>query len=1141
MLRKIGIIFGILLLTVALLLGVWYETKTNGWPMWVGVSIVAGVIGVILFVVWLRRHLLRSNEKAFVKRVIAQEGDAIFATQDESSLLINDLESQWQKSISTLYSSKLNNRQNSIYALPWFLVIGESGAGKTSMLKNSRLSSPVTDVEASAQYSGTKNCDWWFFEDAIILDTAGRYSVPVEEKKDNAEWERFLSLLSKYRKKEPLNGLVITISVERLLENDKDIIQADALSIRKRVNQLMITIGAKFPVYLMVTKMDQIYGFTDFCESLPEALQTQAMGFLNETSNQHWDEVIDEALFVVKKQVSELQLRSVEKQAQKSKEILLFTKEFDQIAPALKDFSQIVFGDNPYQKIPLLRGVYFSSALSDGSSSSAFLSTYDLPQTTSVPQNRAYFITDFFKTILPSDRNIYTPIKEYLKWQQRNYKIALGAWSFIFASCVGIYSYSYIQNVTIISDVKEVKTNLPDFEKMDLTSRILALDELRLNILKIEELSENMMLPFLKFKQSCQAEDELKELYLKIFYDIVYRKYRYNIQTSIENITHKTLSKDVVSYIGFLIDSISISKQTQQHVKDIKLSQHYFSWLKNVLRVDAPKMDMSVALLFMNEYIAYQVWSDSAHHQELIKDFQMLITSTIDRKGESLHWLTDEGVSQTQLLRINDFFEGVNLTVPEGFPMVSGSLIEEGRQNLLSNIKVLVDEIPQNKRFQNNLSLFWVWYDERFYYRWKNFMVALTRAEQLLKPHNQEQLLYSMTSDKNPYFKLIHRMAKEFKAYKSIEKTPEWSKLVIELDTIMSMAENMRNSKNSLLSKMADEKNTLLAKVDQETYVRQIKSATILSKYLDELSKLSVVVDSGESVVVISNFFSNTKPSEKASASLSALQEQYKKFIHSLPSYSNSKFVYKLLRAPESYIINYCMDQLDESLNEEWENSVLGAIPLSGNKNLLMSLFDKKQGLVWKYVDGPLKPFLQRNRFGYHVKKVSGYHLHIKPLFLRYINSGINLVGAYEPKYDIMIQTLPFNVNSKADVKPDYINLHLQCVQSDYLLKNENYRLSKVFSWVPGKCGDLVLTFGFKDFKITKSYQGENGFLYFLKDFRSGTKVFNRKDFDIKVPELQQYNIKYVKVSYNISHEGQILKLLDQTPYNVPQKVVSSK
>ena len=79
-----------------------------------------------------------------------------------------------------LRDSYLRKRGNPLYALPWYLVIGESGSGKTSAIKNARLSSPLSEIARSAGIAATANFDWWFFEEAIILDSAGRYTIPVD-------------------------------------------------------------------------------------------------------------------------------------------------------------------------------------------------------------------------------------------------------------------------------------------------------------------------------------------------------------------------------------------------------------------------------------------------------------------------------------------------------------------------------------------------------------------------------------------------------------------------------------------------------------------------------------------------------------------------------------------------------------------------------------------------------------------------------------------------------------------------------------------------------------------------------------------------------------------------------------------------
>ena len=1135
----------IFLLFFGLVVGTaWYLTNMYHLAVWVGALMVVGVFGLLLAIVFVRRYLLRNNERKFVQRVIAQEGSAIFSSREDNQLFIDDLEKQWENSIKRLYGSKLNGRTNPIYALPWILVIGESGAGKTSLIKNSRLSSALTDVEESAQYSGTKNCDWWFFEDAIILDTAGRYTIPVDEKRDNAEWERFLSLLAKYRKKEPLNGMVIAISAEQLLENDKDIIQTEALNIRKRINQLMVSVGAKFPVYVMVTKMDKMYGFTQFCNTFSEEHQRQAMGYLNESLNQHWDEVIAEGIDYIQSKIRFLELFAIEKGVEESKELLLFSKEFDQLTPALKDFSKIVFGDNPYQKIPMLRGLYFSSALNDGESSSQFLSDFNLSQEKKPAENRAYFISDFFKIILPNDRNIFMPIKEYLVWQRRNYKIAVFAWLLMFMPLVGIYTYAYLENIKIINDVNYIKTYDRDFQAMDLTARVVSLDKLRLDILKIEELNNNTLLPFLQYNQSKKAEKKLKELFHENFYNYLYKDFALKINNSVNKITDKTASNEVVSYIGFSIDTLNVLKQALQAKEDIEVSKRFSEWIKDLLFKEESKIDSSVSMLFVNDYIAFQKWNEnSGIIKEQIEIFEDLIALIVEKKGSNLHWLVDESVSQTPTIKISDFFDGINDKALRDFPLISGSLTKKGRDNLVENITILEKEMNNSSKFQKELLSFWKWYDKIFYDRWKHFAIKFGNVSHSIKSRDKEHLLYSMTSSENPYFNFIHTMATELKAYNSKSKAPSWAELVIELDNIMSIASNIRHAKNSLLAKVGKETNQLLANAEEKvnTHIGEIdiKNAMLFNKYVEDLMKLSMVIDSKKSRVLLSEFFSTSEDQTTLSPSFSEFQNHYEQFKHSNRYYKNSSFIYKIVSGPKNYIINYSIKSMENILNREWENMVLGSIPLSTDHNLLMSLFNKDKGLVWKYVNEKLDPFVTLNQYGYHIKKVAGFELDIKPSFLRYLNSGINLLSIYKPYYNVEITTLPFDMNEKAKIESEYVTLRLTCAKNDFVLENNNYKLSKVFSWKPDSCGDTVLSFGFKNFKVTKTYKGSNGFLYFLKDFKDGTHKFTKKDFDSSVPELKEYSIEWIKLTYNIEAKGSILKLLDKTPYHIPKKVTA--
>ncbi|MCL7708182.1 hypothetical protein M8368_32950, partial [Enterobacter kobei] len=82
---------------------------------------------------------------------------------------------------------------------------------------NSGLQFPLADrfgKTALRGIGGTRNCDWWFTNEAVLLDTAGRYTTQESEQaQDAGEWLSFVDLLRKYRRRQPINGVIITISV----------------------------------------------------------------------------------------------------------------------------------------------------------------------------------------------------------------------------------------------------------------------------------------------------------------------------------------------------------------------------------------------------------------------------------------------------------------------------------------------------------------------------------------------------------------------------------------------------------------------------------------------------------------------------------------------------------------------------------------------------------------------------------------------------------------------------------------------------------------------------------------------------------------------------------------------------------------
>lgn len=72
-----------------------------------------------------------------------------------------------KESIQLIRKSKLGDKKGNaaLYELPWYMVIGNPAAGKSSAIYNSGLKFPFEETHqkmVSAGLSGTRNCDWFF-------------------------------------------------------------------------------------------------------------------------------------------------------------------------------------------------------------------------------------------------------------------------------------------------------------------------------------------------------------------------------------------------------------------------------------------------------------------------------------------------------------------------------------------------------------------------------------------------------------------------------------------------------------------------------------------------------------------------------------------------------------------------------------------------------------------------------------------------------------------------------------------------------------------------------------------------------------------------------------------------------------------
>jgi hypothetical protein len=377
--------------------------------------VVAGILLLVTILVYLIWWLVQKRmEKKFVDGMVGQaEDDASRATVSRREE-IEDLVAQWKDAVKLLRQSS-GKGGNVLKNLPWFMIIGEPQSGKSTILRNSGLDFPIGDA-AIRGIGGTKNCDWWFANEGIVLDTAGRYAFEVQNAPDRAEWDRFLGLLKRTRKNKTINALLVTIPTDTLLRMNEDELRFYSQHLRGKINDLITRLGIVFPVYLIVTKSDLVEGFVDFFQRYPASRVREAVGrTIADARSSAGLQAACKTLDDLYDRLCSMSLRLMVEgdTGAPSQPYLLFPEEFRNLTERLKALITDLLRENIYMENPLFRGIYFTSGTQEGRTiATAFAQVADNLQldseilTTLYDAERAkrtYFVRDLLSQLLIED------------------------------------------------------------------------------------------------------------------------------------------------------------------------------------------------------------------------------------------------------------------------------------------------------------------------------------------------------------------------------------------------------------------------------------------------------------------------------------------------------------------------------------------------------------------------------------------------------------------------------------------------------------------------------------------------------------------------------------------------------------------
>lgn len=298
-----------------------------------------------------------------------------------------------------------------LYDLPWYVLIGPPGSGKTTALRHSGLHFPLDEENEDALHGvgGTRLCDWWFADEAVLLDTAGRYTTQDSDRAtDRAGWLGFLDALRKARPRQPINGVIVMISVLDIVGGSPELRSAHARQIRQRINELTDRLGVRIPVYLLFNKIDRLIGFDMFFDDLDATGRAQVWGmtFPLDGGAASFDSEFSLLLRQLDRRLID---RLQDERAPERRAILSgFPLQVASLAAPLSAFIETAFRDSRLDTAPFLRGVYLTSATQMGAPldrlSGALARSFGIDQkrtgSANAVRGRAYFLSRLMREVV---------------------------------------------------------------------------------------------------------------------------------------------------------------------------------------------------------------------------------------------------------------------------------------------------------------------------------------------------------------------------------------------------------------------------------------------------------------------------------------------------------------------------------------------------------------------------------------------------------------------------------------------------------------------------------------------------------------------------------------------------------------------
>ena len=1166
----------------------WWRLGRSGttWVWWALTLIVAGgiiaaIVGSVM-AVW--GFMPRYLERRFLARL--HSGDER-APESEGEASYRELRDKMLEAIRTIEMSPDLRKKGglALYTVPWYLLLGAGRSGKTALLQGVASSFAPFAHPFSNSDSPTQNCDWWFFNTAIILDTTGRYALPTQAERDSAEWYRLLRLLRDHRGLLPINGLMTTVAADTLVSKRPEELRLDAAELRKRIDEAIRELGVNFPIYLLVTKCDLLEGFTEFFACLPEQTLRQVFGHVNDTQLQAENEQAQvtsmlrfesksEGIVERLKQVR-LSIFNEEKlpPATLRQKIFCFPEEFRALQQPLRTFVETLLADNPFQHRPFFRGLFFTSAQQQGTPSS-FLRRqlhFDSPTRPVERGTKPYFLHDLFAVVLRRDQPLARRTRRAIRIGLFKHLFGLGgAVAFCILFLILLFQ-AFRSDQAIHASVNQEACDpaggrqgaRPFLEQAEGCRQVVQA--------LIDQDNQRFVWSKLIFNRSGRLADRLRRRYVEKFASEVLTP----LDTGIDQ--HLIAGPEAIPLVLLLVKRTELINRCLSAFGcpdpiDDDLRPEYQRMLDPGGRLSpAPGQ---VAML-QNTYETYLHWSS-----ESLEPLRREQEAHADRLRR---WFGSKQFAPRQiLLWANQAYAPVtSQTFWEGFPpadgkralQVDGAYTEAAwKQSILPFLRRVGEAVPE---VESLLSDFQARYRAQYFEQWERFVAEFPRSELPWSRTREHRRLLAvkLLEANSPYNRVLDV------AYNHLKPLLPTALPMESSPTDVAEGNPSQQPPHLLLrvwrtvsqfwgkggKKEAHEERSVATAIDEPTIPawarvlqRYIKSDG-RKLYLESLKQIreQLTGDSAleKSFQLAQAGFKEGTPTDKSTHPvlrarwiISQIREK-----QGSGAESEDKAFWPLLERPVSIAWKVILEGTGEFLQKSWAENVVA--PTKGLSKLEQAnILYGPQGKVRQFVNQFVSPFLADNES--RPVRILGEEVTLPPNILGALQEAKQLGPILELKTPQRVRVDAARdsaIDSHTSLLEDKTEFLLECEAKSFKINNRSKDRSEASTtvfWSSEGCGDVTISVYVScgkacveraaavgipvpeasALRIVKRYPGQAGFLQFIRDFRGGSQAFGMSDLPEAEEALRRYRINSIRVFYRLEVPDTLWKLMSLVP-----------